>query len=208
MIKSKTPQQILGLMGIVSLLSYAAAVVFSPRAYPGYQWMAQAVSDLSADAAPSRGLWNQLSALYLPCGVVCCTLAGLGVRGKGNRPMRLGVRLFAVMLWISAVGYAMFPLSQPGAPAGFQGTMHLVVTGAVVALSVAALGLIIYGALIKMACLFLGWSALIALIMMLCGAVGTGVLPAAYFGIPERFSVFAAALFNAALGVALFRDFR
>ena len=58
------------------------------------------------------------------------------------------------------------------------------------------------------ACLFLGWSALIALIMMLCGAVGTGVLPAAYFGIPERFSVFAAALFNAALGVALFRDFR
>lgn len=44
--------------------------------------------------------------------------------------------------------------------------------------------------------------------MMLCGAVGTGVLPAAYFGIPERFSVFTAALFNAALGVALFRDFR
>ena len=86
--------------------------------------------------------------------------------------------------------------------------MHLVVTGALVALSVAALGLIIYGALIKKACLFLGWSALIALIMMLCGAVGTGVLPAAYFGIPERFSVFAAALFNAALGVALFRDFR
>ena len=66
MSKSKTPQQILGLMGIVSLLSYAAAVVFSPMAYPGYQWMAQAVSDLSADAAPSRGLWNQLSALYLP----------------------------------------------------------------------------------------------------------------------------------------------
>ena len=112
--------------------------------------------------------------------------------------MRLGVRLFAAMLWISAVGYAMFPLPQPGAPAGFQGTMHLVVTGAVVTLSVAALGLIIYGALIKKACLFLGWSALIALIMMLCGAVGTGVLPTACFGIPERFSVFAAALFNAA----------
>ena len=44
--------QKLGLLGIVSLLSYTAAVVFSPLAYPGYDWMAQAVSDLSA-AAPS-----------------------------------------------------------------------------------------------------------------------------------------------------------
>ena len=45
-------------------------------------------------------------------------------------------------------------------------------------------------------------------LFMLFGAVRTNLLPAAFFGIPERFSVFAAALFNAALGVALFRDFR
>ena len=45
--------QKLGLLGIVSLLSYTAAVVFSPLAYPGYDWMAQAVSDLSAADAPS-----------------------------------------------------------------------------------------------------------------------------------------------------------
>lgn len=37
-----------GLLGIVAFLSYTAAVVFSPMAYPGYDWMAQAVSDLSA----------------------------------------------------------------------------------------------------------------------------------------------------------------
>ena len=40
--------QKLGLLGIVSFLSYTAAVVFAPLAYPGYNWMAQAVSDLSA----------------------------------------------------------------------------------------------------------------------------------------------------------------
>ena len=206
--KQKSPQQLLGLLGILSLLSYAAAVVFAPLAYPGYQWMAQAVSDLSADAAPSRGLWNQLSALYLPCGIVCCTLAAVEVQGKGNRPMRLGVRLFSVMLWISAVGYAMFPLADPGAPADLQGYMHLAVTGAVVALSVVSLGLILSGGLVKRACPFLGWSALAALILMLLGAAGTGILPAALFGIAERFSVFAASLFNAALGIALFRGFR
>ena len=46
----------LGLTGIAALLSYAAAVIFAPFAYPGYNWMAQAVSDLSAETAPSRQL--------------------------------------------------------------------------------------------------------------------------------------------------------
>ena len=53
--------QWLGLTGVAALLSYAAAVIFAPLAYPGYDWMAQAVSDLSAEAAPSRTLWNQLN---------------------------------------------------------------------------------------------------------------------------------------------------
>lgn len=43
----KTLTQKLGLLGIVSFLSYTAAVVFAPLAYPGYNWMAQAVSDLA-----------------------------------------------------------------------------------------------------------------------------------------------------------------
>ena len=50
-----------GLLGLVAFLSYMAAVVFSPLAYPGYNWMAQAVSDLSAANAPSLQLWNQFS---------------------------------------------------------------------------------------------------------------------------------------------------
>lgn len=85
--------QKLGLLGIVSLLSYTAAVVFSPLAYPGYDWMAQAVSDLSAA---------------------------------------------------------------------------------------------------------------VALGMMLVGALGMKIIPAEYFGVVERFSVFAATGFNAALGIHLF----
>ncbi|MGN1068686.1 MAG: hypothetical protein ACI4RE_07285 [Christensenellales bacterium] len=40
----RTLVQKLGLLGIVSFLSYTAAVVFSPLAYPGYRWMAQAVA--------------------------------------------------------------------------------------------------------------------------------------------------------------------
>lgn len=52
----RTLTQKLGLLGVVSLLSYTAAVVLSPLAYPGYDWTAQAVSDLSAANAPSLAL--------------------------------------------------------------------------------------------------------------------------------------------------------
>ncbi len=43
--------QWLGLTGVPALLSYAAAVIFAPSAYPGYNRMARAASDLSAETA-------------------------------------------------------------------------------------------------------------------------------------------------------------
>ena len=46
----------LGLLGVISLLSYTVAVIFAPLAYPGYDWKMQAVSDLSASNAPSKML--------------------------------------------------------------------------------------------------------------------------------------------------------
>lgn len=46
----------------------------------------------------------------------------------------------------------------------------------------------------------------IALGMMLIGALGINLVPSEYFGIAERFSVFAATGFNAALGLHLYLD--
>ena len=108
----KSLLQRLGLLGVVSFLSYTAAVVFAPLAYPGYNWMAQAVSDLSAANAPSLALWNQLSALYNVCEVVCVTVVCIGIQGWKTKLLRSGIYLFAVTEWISAVGYRMFPLSS------------------------------------------------------------------------------------------------
>lgn len=70
MIKKKSLLNYCGLLGVAAFLSYTAAVVFSTLAYPGYDWMAQAVSDLSASNAPSLQLWNQLSSLYNVCTLV------------------------------------------------------------------------------------------------------------------------------------------
>lgn len=105
--------------------------------------MAQAVSDLSAANAPSLGLWNQLSAFYNVCEVVCATIVCIGIQGQKIRLLRTGIYLFAVMEWISAVGYRMFPLSDSGYAGAFQDIMHMVITAIVVLLSIVSLSIII-----------------------------------------------------------------
>ena len=196
--------QKLGLLGVVSFLSYTAAVVFAPLAYPGYNWMAQAVSDLSAANAPSLALWNQLSALYNACEVVCVTIVCIGIQGQKTRLLRTGIYLFAVMEWISAVGYRMFPLSSSGYAGAFQDVMHMVTTALVVLLSIVSLTMIIVAGTKSKNCRSYGVCAAVALAMMLVGAMGMKIVPAEYFGVVERFSVFAATGFNAALGIHLF----
>lgn len=169
--------------------------------------MAQAVSDLSASNAPSKMLWNQLSSLYGVCGVVALTVVCIFVQGKLNKLLRLGIYLFTIMSWISFVGYAMFPLSDSGYAGAFQDVMHMIVTGAVVLLSISSLVLIIIGGLKKKQFVSLGICAAVCLGLMMFGAIGVGIFPKELFGIPERFSVFAATIFTAILGVYLFRGF-
>lgn len=196
--------QKLGLLGVVSFLSYTAAVVFAPLTYPGYNWMAQAVSDLSAANAPSLALWNQLSALYNACEVVCATVVCIGIQGQKTKLLRSGIYLFAIMEWISAVGYRMFPLSSSGYAGAFQDVMHMVTTALVVLLSIVSLTMIIVAGSKSKNCRSYGVCAAVALAMMLVGAMGMKIVPAEYFGVVERFSVFAATGFNAALGIHLF----
>ena len=87
----------LGLLGVISLLSYTAAVIFAPTAYPGYNWMAQAVSDLSANNAPSKTLWEQLASLYGVCGIVSIMAGCVFIQGKRDKTIRIGSYVFAVM---------------------------------------------------------------------------------------------------------------
>lgn len=198
----------LGFLGVVAFLSYLAAVVFSPLAYPDYNRLSQAVSDLSASDAPSRVLWGQLSALYDVCGVLCVTLVCIFVKCKLNKNIRIGIYLFTAMTWLSAVGYKMFPLSSSGNGGTFQDIMHVyVVTIFVVLLSIASLVMIMIGGYRDKKHRLLAIFATIALIIMLIGAIGTNAVPKEYFGIFERFSTFAAVGFTAVLGIFLFLDF-
>jgi len=114
----------LGLLGIISLLSYTAMVVFAPLAYPGYDWKSQAVSDLGAANAPSLTLANQLNALFGPCGIVCVMMVCVAIQGRLNKTLRTGLYFFAAMIWVTIIGYTMFPLTESGYAATFQDFMH------------------------------------------------------------------------------------
>ena len=200
----KSLVQKLGLLGVVSFLSYALAVIFSPLAYPGYHPLVQAVSDLSAADAPSLALWNQLSAGYNACEVVCATIVCVGIQGQKTKLLRAGIYLFVIMEWISALGYRMFPLSTSGYAGTFQDVTHLIVTALVVLLSIVSLSVIILAGAKSRDCRSYGICAGAALLLMLTGALGMKLVPADFFGVVERFSVFAATGFNAALGLHLF----
>lgn len=193
----------LGILGLISLLSYTAMVVFSPLAYPGYDWMTMAVSDLSAAGAPSADLANRLNCLFSPCALVSIMAVCVAVAGIPSRRFRFGVYCFAAMEWLCSVGYTCFPWVSSAANTHPQNMMHLIVTVLVVVFSLAALVLIALGAK-KAGQRSLGIWAGICLAVMVIGPIGTGLLPASVFGLFERFSMFSVVIFNAVLGMYLF----
>ena len=80
----------------------------------------------------------------------------------------------------------------------------MAITVAVVILSIASLTTIIIAGAKNKNCRSYGICAAVALFMMLVGALGMKIVSPKYFGVVERFSVFAATGFNAALGIHLF----
>ena len=129
----------------------------------------------------------------------------VGIQGRKTRLLRVGIYLFTVMEWVSAVGFGMFPLSDSGYAGTFQDKMHILSTILVVILSIVSLLVIIVAGIRDKSCRSYGIFAAIALGMMLVGALGMNIVPKEYFGIVERFSVFAATGFNAVLGVHLYQ---
>lgn len=202
---------LLGLTGLLAFISYTVAVVFSPGAFPGYNWMEQAVSDLSAETAPSRMLWERLAAFHGIGSMLCITCVSIFVSEHklSTRLFRVGIYLFAIMEVFSTVGFKMFPLADSGKEIeSFQEIMHIVITAAVVLLSIVSLTLLIFAGCKDRRVRSIAVFATIALAMMFVGAIGLKAAPPQYFGIVERFSVFSAVGFNAVLGLYLFDGFK
>ena len=201
----------IGLLGVGALLSYMLAAYFCRAAFPGYNWMEQAVSDLSAESAPSRQLWDKLSAVYSAGSVVCTTCVAIFISENkiSSKFFRVGIYLLVIMSWISKIGYQMFPLDDAGKSiGGIDETMHMVVTAFVVALSIISFLTLIIAGIKRKEVRSIGIWAAIFFAMLLMGPIGMASFPAGYFGIGERFSIYATIGFEAVLGLYLFNGFK
>lgn len=206
--KNRTILNYLSLTGILAVVFYVLHDVVGAQFYPGYNFLSQAVSDLTASDAPSRVVAGGLSSVYGIFSVISSMAVVLLVKDQLNKTLRVGIYLFAVMNLISNIGYSLFPLSTSGYAATFQDVMHLyVVTMLVVLLSISSLILIIVGGLKGKKIKFqsLSYIAMVALLLMMSGAILSNIVDPSIFGLVERFSTYSAVLFTGVLGVYGFR---
>ena len=189
------------LSGVISVVFYILHDVVGGMNYPGYNFMSQAVSDLTATDAPSFITASGYVTIYKILNCLCCALVCILIKKETKKIFRIGVYLFSIMNFISAIGYTLFPLSSSGFDGSFQTIMHVyVITTIVVLLSIISLILIAIGSF-KSNKRFLGLLAIVSLVLMFIGAVGSANVPKEIFGFIERFSTYSAVIFTGILGM-------
>ena len=185
--------------GVLSVLFYFLHDVIGARYYPGYEWTKQAVSDLTATDAPSFAVASGFVTVHKIFSCVCSAFLCVMVKSE-HKVFRVGVYLYTLMNAISAIGYALFPLSGSGYDGSVQSFIHVyVLTALVVFLSIVSLILITIGSF-KGKNRLLGILSIAALLSMFFGAVGSFNMPKEIFGLIERFSTYSAVIFTGVLG--------
>lgn len=186
--------------GVLSVVSYLLHDIIGAAHYPGYRWTEQAVSDLTATDAPSFAVARDIITVHKILTCVCYAYLCFLI-GRERKMLRIGIYLFAIMHVISAVGYALFPLTGSGYDGSTQSFIHVyVLTTLIVMLSIVSLILIAIGSF-RGEHRLLGILAIVALVAMFFGAVGSQSVPKEYFGVAERFSTYSATAFTGVLAV-------
>ena len=186
--------------GVTSVIFYFLHDVIGAQYYPGYEWTKRAVSDLTATDAPSFAVASGLVTVHKIFACICSAYLCVMVKNE-RKVFRVGVYLFALMNAISAIGYALFPLSGSGYDGSVQSFIHVyVLTALVVSLSIVSLILITIGSF-KEKNRLLGILSIVALLSMFFGAVGSFNMPKEIFGLIERFSTYSAVIFTGVLGI-------
>ena len=189
------------LSGVISIIFYLLHDIVGSMNYPGYNWMSRAVSDLTATDAQSFVVASGFITVYKILNCLCCALLCILIRNEKKKTLRLGVYLFSIMNFISAIGYALFPLSSAGYDGSMQSFIHVyILTSLVVILSIVSLILIAIGSF-KSKYKLIGILSIISLVLMFIGAVGSANVSKDIFGIVERFSTYSAVVFTGILGI-------
>lgn len=202
----RTASLLLLACGLFSSLLYVAADLVGGTRYPGYDFTAQAISELGAVGAPSKSIADPMFLGYN----VFVLLFAVGVLREAARRGRALGPAGGLLLLYGAVGLpgVFFSMQPRGAGSLETDLPHLVLTGVLVVLMLLAMG---FGGFA------LGWRfrryslATIALVIAFGAWAGTYAarvaanLPTPGLGIVERVVVYAWLLWVAVLSVALLR---
>mgnify|MGYP004537408191 CR=1 FL=1 len=193
------------LSGLLALVFYLLHDIIGAIYYPNYNFLKQAVSDLTAVDSESYVIANGLSSIYGIFSCLCCSIIFIGLNKNENKLFKIGVFIYMIMNYISAIGYSIFPLTSSGYDGTIQSFIHVyIITAFVVISSIISLIFIFIGAKENK---IISYSAILSLIFMFLGSIGTIFIPKDYFGLVERFSTYSAVVFTAILGIYGFLTF-
>jgi len=189
--------------GIISVIFYSLHDMIGGANYKGYNWMSQAVSDLTSLDAPSFYIANKYLTIYKISNLISCALLCI-INSEKNRILKLGIYLFALMNGISFIGYTLFPLTSAGYDGSIQSFIHAyIITGSVALLSIVSIFLIAGGSLKDKDIVF-GLLSILSLILMFVGAFGVAKFSKQYFGLFERFGIYSTVVFTGIIGIKSF----
>lgn len=184
------------------LTDITAAALF----YPGYSYLDQQVSELSAIGAPSRPFWMLMTHPY---GLLTAAFAvGVWRHAAGARSLRIAAA-FIMLLAVNGVAWGLLaPMHMRGTEFDASDAMHL---GFAMSAIVLIIGFISCGA-VALGRGFQLYSAAIVIAMLAAGGVvGTQVSaiaagePTRWIGLLERVSVHGPTLWMAVFAIALLR---
>ncbi|WP_224701843.1 DUF998 domain-containing protein [Devosia aquimaris] len=174
--------------------------------YPGYDYTAQQVSELSAIGAPSRNFWMAMGFPY--AGLSFAFALGVWRASAGRVSLRTTAVLIGLFALNSFVWGWVAPMHMRGTVVSTTDTMHIVLTIVAVVLMVTFMttGASAFGRGFRL------FSILTMLAMVVAGGVvGTQIsaiaqgLPTPWMGLVERVSVYAPSLWMTVLAVMLLR---
>ena len=193
-----------GWLGVLAVIFYFLHVIVGNILYNGYNPLTQAVSDLTANGAPSATAARILSGLYSVFVVAFSVAFYIFFRKRINSLITLGALFFLLMHLTSAIGYTAFPLSGAGFNNTFQDRMHLAVTAIVVVLGISALLLLATGFIKSKTHKLAGYLAIATLLLMMSGAIVSGAVPA-IFGLAERITLYSLHIYIVILAIFMLK---
>ena len=184
-------------------------IVAAVSLYPGYDYTAQQVSELSAIGAPSRDFWMLMSYPYFA--LTAAFALGLWQSAAGSRSLKFTAILIGLFAINSLLWGFVAPMHMRGDTFTGTDTMHLVFAVSAVALIIAFIcaGAISQGSRFRL------YSAITLVLILAAGAlVSTSIeaiadnRPTPWMGLLERISVYGPLIWMAVLAAVLLRQRR